>query len=121
MERETGRNRHTNAAKMQDNVCQRFFAPFKKNINSKLAFTTYTGYNSQYKSVSNFIYHRRIVLQTFNQQSFPRLGGSPETSDRLAFLPYPMMNVIKFMERRGGPRRYVNHKENCFSAKPLAV
>jgi len=94
MECETGRNRYTNAAKMQENACQRFVASNKQIFNSKLAFTTYTGYNSQYKSVSNFIYHRRIVLQTFNQQSFPRLGGSPETSDRLAFLPYPMMNVI---------------------------
>jgi hypothetical protein len=63
----------------------RFVASFKINITSKLAFTSNTGYNSQYKFLSCIDPGSGIILPSNNHQSFPRLSGSPLAYDRLAF------------------------------------
>jgi hypothetical protein len=86
MDRQTGGNKPTHSAETPETACQRFVASFKKNITSKLAFTTHTGYNPQCKIVLRINPMSGIILPLNNHKSFPRLSGIPSAYGRLAFL-----------------------------------
>jgi hypothetical protein len=96
MELQAGVNWAKHTAETLKTACQRFLPSFKKIITSKLAFTTHTGYNSQCEILSRINAMSRIILPSSNQSFIPCTSGSPSAYDRLAFLPYPELDVIVY-------------------------
>jgi hypothetical protein len=86
MELQTGVDWAKYTAETPETACQRFVLLFKKNITSKLAFTTHTRYNSKYNIVSCINPMNGIMPPLNNHQTFPRLSGSLSAFDRLDFL-----------------------------------